>query len=387
MPPNVHAFETLWLGFGFVLFLFRRKSYMKKLEETKKEREKAFLVGVIKSNKQDVEAELAELARLVETAGADVVGETYQLIREVTPATLIGSGKVEEIKEIITELGANLVVVDANLSGSQQNNLSNIFECKVIDRMGLILDIFATRATSQEGKMQVELAQLKYSLPRLSALSGTSARFGSGGVGTRGPGETKLELGRRRVSERIIMFEKEIEKLKSQRELKRQNRYNSNKKQVAIVGYTNAGKSTLLNLISKAGIYADDKLFATLDTTSRNVFLTPEVQIILTDTVGFISKLPHELVDAFASTLEEAQNADLLLHVVDVSNKDHKLQIETVNDTLKKIGASDIPQIVVYNKCDNLKTPMEIKENEVLISAKKNTGIDKLKSLIVEKLS
>lgn len=360
---------------------------MKHIEETKKSREKAYLVGVVRSNKQDPNAELAELARLVETAGADVLGQTYQFVKEVTPATLIGSGKVEEIKQQIEELGANLVIVDANLSGSQQKNLSEIFNCKVIDRMGLILDIFAMRATTQEGKLQVELAQLKYSLPRLSALSGTSGRFGSGGVGTRGPGETKLELGRRRVEDRILMFEKEIKKLKNQRELKRQNRYNSNKKQVAIVGYTNAGKSTLLNLISKAGIYADDKLFATLETTSRNVFLTPEVQIILTDTVGFISKLPHELVEAFASTLEEAKNADLILHVVDVSNKDYKLQIETVNETLKKIGASEIPQIIAYNKCDNLKTPIEIKSNEVLISAKNNTGIDKLKEKIVEILS
>lgn len=360
---------------------------MTKITETKKIKEKAYLIGVIRSNKQDIKAELAELRRLAETADVDIVGENFQVVKEVTPATLIGSGKVEEIKQEIQELGANLVIVDAELTGSQQRNLANEFDAKVVDRMGLILDIFAMRATSQEGKLQVELAQLKYMLPRLSNFAGTSGRFGKGGVGSRGPGETKLETDRRRLDARILKLEKDIENLKKQRELKRKNRGASNKKQVAIVGYTNAGKSTLLNLISKAGIYADDKLFATLDTTSRHVFLSPEVQIVLTDTVGFVSKLPHNLVEAFASTLEEAVFADLIIHVVDISNRDYKLQMETVNKTLQKIGADKIPQIVAFNKCDQISTPVEIFENQVLISAKNNTGIDKLKSLIIEKLS
>lgn len=357
-----------------------------KAQKTEKEIERVFLVGVMLDTRQNIKAELDELERLAETAGLLVVGRDFQHVREITPATIIGSGKVEEIGEKLKELSINAVVMDTNLSGSQVKNLSELWNVKVIDRMGLILDIFAQRATSNEGKLQVELAQLKYSLPRLSSLQGTSGRFGSGGVGMRGPGETQLELSRRNIDKRIMKLEKDIENIKNQRELKRQNRIGGNRKLVAIVGYTNAGKSTLLNLISKAGIYADDKLFATLETTSRNVFLSPEVQIILTDTVGFISKLPHNLVDAFASTLEEANLADLIIHVVDISNKDYKMQMETVNDTLNKIGAGKIAQIVVYNKVDALKAEpcIELKENELMISAKNNQGIDKLKQKIIE---
>ncbi len=341
--------------------------------------EKAFLVGVIFSNKEDVKYSLEELTRLAETAGVEVLGSTHQLVREVTPATLIGEGKVEEIKNAIQENGANLVIFDVELSGSQCKNLSEIFNVKVIDRITLILDIFAGRAMSNEGKLQVQLAQLKYNISRLSAISGTQGRFGSGGVGMRGPGETKLELNKRIAQENIYKLEKEILKIKQNREIQKKNRNTSGVFKVAIVGYTNAGKSTLLNLISKAGIYADDKLFATLDTTSRNVFLEYGKQIVLTDTVGFISKLPHDLVEAFSSTLEEAKDANLILHVIDVSHKNIKNQIEVVEEVLKQNNIT-VPVIKVYNKCDLVENKDFV--DGIYISAKNKQGIEELKEEI-----
>jgi len=348
---------------------------------TQKSAEKAILVGVVYSNKEDVKAQLKELERLSETAGVEVLGSTHQLIREVNPATLIGEGKVEEVKNLVEELKANLVIVDAELSGSQCKNLSDIFEVKVIDRITLILDIFAARAISGEGKLQVQLAQLKYNLPRLSQIKGTSGRFGSGGVGMRGPGETKLELDKRIAQDNVNKLEKEIAKIKQNREVQKKNRNTSGVFKVAIVGYTNAGKSTLLNLISKAGISADDKLFATLDTTSRNVYLEYGKQVVLTDTVGFISKLPHNLVDAFSSTLEEAKDANLILHVIDASNQDKDKQIEVVEEVLAK-NKINAPVIKVYNKCDLIDEKMD--GEGVYISAKKNIGILELKQKIID---
>ena len=346
---------------------------------TKKDAEKAILVGVIYSNKEDVSSQLKELSRLAETAGVYVLDSTYQYVREITPATLIGEGKVQEIKDLVQEKDANLVIFDVELSGSQTKNLSDAFGVKVIDRITLILDIFAGRAISNEGKLQVQLAQLKYNMPRLASLKGTSGRFGSGGVGMRGPGETKLELDRRAAQDNIFKLEKEIAKIKQNRQLQKKNR-NSNAFKVAIVGYTNAGKSTLLNLISKAGIYTDDKLFATLDTTSRNVYLDYGKQIVLTDTVGFISKLPHHLVDAFSATLEEAKDANLILHVIDSSNSDKNKQIEVVEQVLNKQQVT-APILRVYNKSD---LTNEKFLDGVCISAKKNLGIDILKAKILE---
>lgn len=352
------------------------------IKEAKEFKEKAFLFEVVFDKNEDLDAQFNELRGLVHTAGADIVGEDYQLIRQVTPATLIGSGKVEELNIKLQETGANLLIVDYELSGSQTKNLSNILGVKVIDRITLILDIFAQRATSNEGKLQVALAQAKYFLPRLSAISGSSGRFSSGGVGTRGPGETRLETDRRHLEDNIVKLEREIKQIEKNRETKNKQRKNSDKTKVAIVGYTNAGKSTLLNLISKANIYADNKLFATLETTSRNVWLGPGKEIILTDTVGFISKLPHSLVHAFKSTLDEAKYADIILHVVDVSDKDRDLHIKIVNEVLQDLHTT-AKIITVYNKCDKIHLLPQSDPMTVCISAKENKGIEDLKNLII----
>ena len=327
-----------------------------------------------------------ELERLAHTAGLEVVYEDSQFVREVSPATLFGSGKLEKLASKIPSLKADVVIIDHELTGSQTTNISNMLNVKVIDRIALILDIFAQRATTQEGKLQVELAQLKYILPRLSSIEGTSGRFGSAGVGMRGPGETQLETDKRIVRDRISRLSKEIIKIKKQRDTNRKKRKAGEKKRVAIVGYTNSGKSTLLNKLSKANIYADDKLFATLETTSKSVWLGDGVSIILTDTVGFISNLPHSLVDAFASTLEEASEADLILHVVDISNPDYKSQMSVTEKTLEEIGAGELPTVVAYNKCDKIHPQLELRPNEVFVSATTGKGIEELKELIKQML-
>lgn len=358
----------------------------KKTFETETKKERALLVGVsFDKTVVDIEKALVELKGLAQTAGLEVVGYAFQNIKENTPATLIGKGKVEEVVLLVRELNADVVIVDTELTGSQINNLGLATGVKVIDRSMLILDIFAGRATSNEGRLQVELAQLKYTLPRISGISGSSGRFG-GGVGMRGPGETKLELDKRVIRENIYKLEKQIEKLKEQRYLRKQNRKKNSVKSVAIVGYTNAGKSTLMNLITKAGIYADDKLFATLDTTTRSLWLDNGKEILLTDTVGFIDKLPHAFIDAFSATLEEASEADLLLHVVDITNPEYVSQMQVVDGVLKSLGADKIPQILVYNKIDKNEKPFEIPQNVICISAKKNMGIDRLKAEIAKKL-
>lgn len=350
--------------------------------ETNKQAERAFLFGVVLNQNQDLEYELKELENLSETAGMVIVGQDFQNVKQITPATLIGSGKVEELKQKLEEVGASVVVFDHELSGSQMKNLMDELGVKVIDRVTLILDIFSQRATTNEGKLQVLLAQSKYMLPRLSGFSGTSGKFGAGGVGSRGPGETKLELDRRKLENNIVLLERELKELSKQRETKNKQRVSTEKANVAIVGYTNAGKSTLLNLISKANIYADDKLFATLETTSRNVWLELGKEIILTDTVGFISKLPHSLVHAFKSTLEEAKNADIILHIVDASNRHREEQIQVVEKVLTEIGATG-EVITVYNKTDKIHILPKPEEDIISISAKQNKGIEELKERIL----
>lgn len=353
----------------------------KQLYQTEENRERALIFGVIHSNQEDLDYQLTELKNLADTAGVLVVECDHQLVKQITPATYIGSGKVEELKEKVKILNVDVVIFDQALTGSQTKNISNELGCKVIDRITLILDIFALRATTNEGKLQVALAQAKYVLPRLSGIQGTSGRFGSGGVGSRGPGETKLESDKRVIEKNIMTLEKQIKEVQKQRDVKNQSRQSSDKIKVAIVGYTNAGKSTLLNTISKANIYADDKLFATLETTSRNVWLGLGKEIILTDTVGFISKLPHELIHAFKSTLDEAKYADIILHVIDATNKNRDEQIEVVMQVLDEIGAK-APMIMVYNKCDKIHILPPADENVISISARQNKGIEELKESI-----
>lgn len=350
--------------------------------------ERVILVAVRKSDRENTEQSLDELCELASTAGAVTVARVIQNLDNFNPATYIGKGKIDEIKELIIEYDATGIICDDELSPAQMNNLSDALEIKVMDRTLLILDIFAARANTNEGKIQVELAQLRYRSSRLSGLGNALSRLG-GGIGTRGPGETKLEMDRRIIHERIGQLKHELEAVVTHRELTRSQRSRSNIPVVAIVGYTNAGKSTLLNALTGAGILAENKLFATLDPTTRGLELESGQQILLTDTVGFISKLPHHLVEAFKSTLEEAVYADIILHVVDASNPAMDSQMYVVYDTLEKLGAGDKPIITAFNK-------IEIAGNKVLkdfkadktvnISALHGDGLTELKDTIEEVL-
>lgn len=350
--------------------------------------ERVILVAVRKSDRENTEQSLDELCELASTAGAVTVARVIQNLDNFNPATYIGKGKIDEIKELIIEYDATGIICDDELSPAQMNNLSDALEIKVMDRTLLILDIFAGRANTNEGKIQVELAQLRYRSSRLSGLGNALSRLG-GGIGTRGPGETKLEMDRRIIHERIGQLKHELEAVVTHRELTRSQRSRSNIPVVAIVGYTNAGKSTLLNTLTGAGILAENKLFATLDPTTRGLELESGRQILLTDTVGFISKLPHHLVEAFKSTLEEAVYADIILHVVDASNPAMDSQMYVVYDTLEKLGAGDKPIITAFNK-------IEIAGNKVLkdfkadktvnISALHGDGLTELKDTIEEVL-
>lgn len=350
--------------------------------------ERVILVAVRKSDRENTEQSLDELCELASTAGAVTVARVIQNLDNFNPATYIGKGKIDEIKELIIEYDATGIICDDELSPAQMNNLSDALEIKVMDRTLLILDIFAARANTNEGKIQVELAQLRYRSSRLSGLGNALSRLG-GGIGTRGPGETKLEMDRRIIHERIGQLKHELEAVVTHRELTRSQRSRSNIPVVAIVGYTNAGKSTLLNTLTGAGILAENKLFATLDPTTRGLELESGQQILLTDTVGFISKLPHHLVEAFKSTLEEAVYADIILHVVNASNPAMDSQMYVVYDTLEKLGAGDKPIITAFNK-------IEIAGNKVLkdfkadktvnISALHGDGLTELKDTIEEVL-
>lgn len=348
-------------------------------------RQKAIMVQVVYDTKKEKpELAFSELKSLIEADNMVVVGSLLQNRKTPDSATLIGEGKLEELAIMVNDLEADIIVFKNDLSGSKIRNLENYLGKKVIDRVNLILDIFAQRATSQEGKLQVELAQLKYSLPRLSGLNNSYGRFG-GGVGMRGPGETKLELDKRIIEDKIVEKRRELKKLEDNRNVKRSQRLKSGKSKVSIVGYTNGGKSTLLNVMTKANIFAEDMLFATLDTTTRNLWLGPRKEILITDTVGFVSDLPHDLVEAFKSTLQEAMDADLLIHIVDASDPEYKEKQEIVNGVLVELGALGLPTIVCYNKIDKAEN-FEIIEDEktLCISAKNNYNIDKLKQKIEE---
>jgi GTP-binding protein HflX len=294
---------------------------------------------------------LEELQRLAETAGATVLAKFTQQLRQVTPATLIGRGKVEEIQSTLRERHADLIIVDDDLTPAQQRNLEGAFKTRVIDRSQLILDIFAQRARSNEGKLQVELAQLDYLLPRLTRQWTHLSRLG-GGIGTRGPGETQLEVDRRRIRERISHLKKRLQTVERTRSLQRKEREEVPFATVALVGYTNAGKSTLMNALTKAGVFVEDKLFATLDPTTRALRLPNGDKVMLVDTVGFINKIPHALVEAFKSTLQEVRSADLLIHLVDLANPLYEEQIHIIERVLGEIGAAHIPTILALNKID-----------------------------------
>ena len=352
-----------------------------KLFDTEERQERIILVGVETAEGDDTKQSLEELEELGQTAGAVTVGMVIQKRERMHPGTYIGKGKIEEVAALVSQCNADTVVCDDELSPAQLRNLSDALDVKVIDRTVMILDIFAKHATTNEGKLQVELAQLRYRSSHLIGERTELSRLG-GGIGTRGPGEQKLEQDRRLIRNRISQLKKELEQVTRTRTLTRKKRQENPIPVIAIVGYTNAGKSTLLNHFTNAGVYEEDQLFATLDPTTKSLDLSGGQTILMTDTVGFIRKLPHHLVEAFKSTLEEAKYSDLILHVVDASNPQKEKQMEAVYDTLKQLGANESPIITAFNKIDLLNGDEILKdpnaEAVVRISGKNGEGTDQL---------
>ena len=351
--------------------------------------EKVILVGVSTSDHDDTQKSLDELEELAATAGAITVGRVVQNLDQIHPTTYVGKGKLEEIKDLLWETEATGIICDDELSPIQLGNMEDALDTKVMDRTLIILDIFAGRASTNEGKIQVELAQLKYRQSRLTGLGKSLSRLG-GGIGTRGPGEKKLEMDRRLIKNRIAQLNRELRDVKRHREITREQRSKNKVPVVAIVGYTNAGKSTLLNHLTGAGVLEEDKLFATLDPTTLNLKLPSKQEILITDTVGFIRKLPHHLIEAFRSTLEEAKYADIILHVVDASNPQVDEQMYIVYETLQNLEVKNKPIITAFNKQDKLEGDPILRDFKadhiVRISAKTGAGLDELQAVIEEVL-
>lgn len=356
-------------------------------------RKRVIIVGININNKNNFEESIIELKNLCIACDMEVVGKVEQNLKKINPTFYMGSGKIEELQDLIEKTNAEIIVFNNELSASQIKNIEEEVKCNVIDRTALILDIFANRAKTREAKLQVEVARLQYELPRLIGANENLGRQ-SGGVGTknRGAGETKLELDRRRIEDRIASLNKELEILKYQRNTQKNKRKKSNIPNVALVGYTNAGKSSVMNVLVENFINKEDKkvfeknmLFATLETYVRNIKLHNNKSFLLYDTVGFVGDLPHNLVKAFRSTLEEVCDADLLVHIIDISNPNYKNQIDVTNETLSQIGADNIPMIYVYNKIDLIDLD-KLDNNKILISAKRDIGIDRLIESICEKV-
>ena len=360
---------------------------MAELFDMKELEERVILVAVSTSDEDDTEASLDELEELADTAGATAIGRLVQNREKIHPGTYLGSGKIGELREMVWEMGATGVICDDELSPAQLRNLESALDTKVMDRTMVILDIFAAHATTSEGKIQVELAQLRYRAARLVGLRSSLSRLG-GGIGTRGPGEKKLEMDRRLIKNRIAQLNRELREVKRHRELTREQRTKNRIPVVAIVGYTNAGKSTLLNTLTGAGVLQEDQLFATLDPTTRSRKLPSGQEILLTDTVGFIRKLPHHLIDAFKSTLEEAKYADLILHVVDASNPQMDEQMYVVYETLQRLEAMDKPVVTAFNKMDRIGESLTVRDFKadriVQVSAKTGEGLEALLQAIEE---
>ncbi len=357
---------------------------MAELIEIGEQQERVILFAASTNASDDTEESVEELRELVKTAGAETVGVVIQNRENIHPGTYLGKGKIQELKEMVWETGATGVVCDDELSPAQLKNLEDTLDTKVMDRTMIILDIFAARAKTREGKIQVELAQLRYRAVRLVGLRNSLSRLG-GGIGTRGPGETKLEVDRRRIHERISQLKSELQDVERHRDVVRKQREQSGTLTAAIVGYTNAGKSTLLNKLTGAGILAEDKLFATLDPTTRALTIPGGEKVLLTDTVGFIRKLPHHLVEAFKSTLEEARYCDVILHVVDCSNQQMDMQMHVVYETLRRLDIKDKEIITVFNKVDRPDADTACRDMsadyKVKLSAKTGEGIGELLDL------